>query len=310
MIDILVPYYNDYDEHWKKIMYEYMKKEGTTDRQVVGEERYRDWDCFKYWFRCIEENCKWANKVFVLLADKSQLPEWLNTDNPKLRVVYHKEFIPKELLPTFNPITIGSYIGFIKELSNNYIACDDDYYFLNPIRSGMFFIDDIPVYKDTETDLVKFGAYWLEGVDGTFYKVLNNGMDLQLKLNGNKARWYALDHLPVAHKKDFEKQIVEENYELYMNANKTSRFRNPSNISSHTFTCLYKDTKPYYRYNNYSNSCYVSITKDTNFNNFKDKDMVCFNDTQLLSKEDFEETKKRMVNFFESKFPNKSSFEK
>ena len=173
MIDIVVPFYNDKDEHWKKIMYEYMEKEGSSDRQVIGEERYRDWDCFKYWFRGIENNCKWVNKVFLLVASETQIPDWLDKTNPKLRIVLHEEYVPKELLPTFNPMTIGAFVGYIPDLSDNYIACDDDYYFLNPVSSGMFFVDNYPVYKDTQKDLIKFGAYWLEGSDGTFYQTLN-----------------------------------------------------------------------------------------------------------------------------------------
>lgn len=309
MIDIVVPFYNDKDNIWRDIMYKYMQEEHSTDRQVTGEERYRDWDCFKYWFRGVEKNCPWVNKVFLIVASETQIPTWLNRNNPKLRIVLHDEFIPKKLLPTFNPMTIGIYIGSIKDLSDNYIACDDDYYFINPVRAGMFFVDDLPVYKDTQTNLQKFGAYWLEGADGTFYKVLNNGMDLQLKLNGISSHWYALDHLPAARKKDFEKKIVDENYELFLKANSTSRFRNKDNICTHVFTCLYKDTKPYYKFNNYYNSCYISVKSDTDFDKYKNCDMVCFNDTQLLNNEDFEQTKNKMINFFEDKFPEKSSFE-
>lgn len=310
MIDIVVPYYNDYDEKWRKILFDYMEKEGSTDRQVTGEERYRDWDCFKYWFRCVEKNCPWVNKVFLIVASESQIPKWINRDNPKLRIVLHEEFLPKELLPTFNPMTFGSFIWNIKDLSDNYVACDDDYYFLNPISPNTFFIDGFPVYKDTETKLEKFGAYWLEGTDGTFYQSLNNGIDLQLKLNGDKSHWYALDHLPVAHKKDFEGKIVKENYDLFIKANSTSRFRNKDNINSHVFTCLYKDTLPYYKFNIYRNSCYLSVRNDTNFENFGHYDMICFNDTQLLKQEDFVAVKNRMVDFFEKRFPKKSTFEK
>ena len=173
MIDIVLPFYNDSDNNWKSIMQQYMQKENTNDRQVVGEERYRDWDSLKYWFRCVENNCPWVNKVFLVVASKTQLPNWLNTACSKLRVVLHEEFIPKELLPTFNPMTIGMYFANIKDLSDNYVCCDDDYFFLNPTTAGMFSVDGYPVYKDTATNLIKFGAYWLEGSDGTFYKALN-----------------------------------------------------------------------------------------------------------------------------------------
>ena len=308
-IDIIVPFYNDKDDKWRNIMYEYMAEEGSKDRQVTGDERYRDWDCFKYFFRCIEKNCKWVNKVFVVVASESQIPEWLNTKYEKLEVVYHREFIPEELLPTFDPMTIDVYFSKIKGLSDNYVYMNDDYYFINPTTVGMFFVDDYPVYKDTETELVKFGAWWTEGSDGTFYKVLNTGIDFQIKVDGEKAKWYALDHLPVAHKKDFESKIIDKYYDDFINANNTSRFRNKDNFTEHMLLCMYKDTQPYYKFNIYHNSCYVSVTKDTNFEDYGKCDMICLNDTQLLSNEDFEETKAKMVDFFNKRFPDKSLYE-
>ena len=305
-IDIVIPFYNDSDKEWSKVLYEYLEKEGSQDRQVTGEERYRDWENFKYWFRGVEENCKWVNKVFLIVASESQIPKWINRDNPKLRIVLHEEYIPKELLPTFNVMTIENYICNIKDLSNNYVYCNDDFFFLNPTLAEMFFVNDYPVYRDTKTEIQKLDT---SGVDGTFYQSLNNGMDLQLRVCGDKAHWYAMDHLPVSHKKDFEKEIVDNYYEDFMNANNKSRFRHKDNYTNHVFVCLYKDLRRYYIFDNYYNSCYVSVRKDIDFNDFKDFDMVCFNDTQLLSQEDFINVKNKMIDFLEKKFPNKSSFE-
>lgn len=310
MIDIIVPFYNDLDDKWRNFMLEYMAKENMNDRQVTGDERYRDWGIFKYWFRCVEKNCPWVNKVFLVVANESQVPNWINRKNPKLRIVFHDEYIPKELLPTFNPATIGIYFSNIKDLSDNYIACDDDYFFLNPTTPGMFFVDGYPVYKDTQKNIEKFGAYWLESESGTFYQMLNNGMDFQLKLCGDKAHWYALGHLPVSHKKYFEQKIIKENYNYILNANISSKFRNKDNLTCHLFTCLYRDLEMYYKFNNYHNSCYLSVKKDTNFEEYDKYDMICFNDTEQLSNEDFEPTKERLVAFLKKRFPNKSSFEK
>ena len=306
-IDIVIPYYNDNDEIWKNKMYKYMSVEGSHDRQVTGEERYREWGCFKYFFRGVEKNCKWVNKVFLIVASESQIPEWIDRKNPKLRIVLHKDFIPIELLPTFNIFTIENYICRIKELADNYIYCNDDYYFLNPTTAGMFFVDGYPVYNDTETEIATFDD---SGTDGTFYRVLNNGMELQETIDEKKARWYAFDHLPVSHKKNFENEILKEHFDKFIRANKRSKFRNKENISNHVFTCLYKDTKPYYKFNNYHNSCYVSINSNTNFNDYEKKDMVCFNDTESVTHDEFENIKKRMVDFLEKKLSDKSKYEK
>ena len=301
-IDIVLPFYNDSDKHWRNILYKYMQQEGSNDRQVTGEERYRDWENLKYWFRGVEENCKWVNKVFLVVADESQIPEWLNRDYEKLKIVLHKDYIPRKLLPTFNIMTIEDYFCKIPDLSNNYIYCNDDYFFLNPTSEGMFFVDNLPVYKDTQAEIKTLDT---SGIDGTFYQCLNNGMDLQLKILGDKAHWYALDHLPVSHKKDFENNYYDE----FIEANNKSRFRDRNNFSNHVFLCLYKDLKPYYKFNNYAHSCYVTITKDTDFNQYSNRQMVCFNDTQRLSQQDFEEVKQRMLDFMENKFPNKSKYE-
>ena len=306
-IDIVIPFYNDSDRVWGDLLYKCMAEEGSSDRQVVGEERYRDWENFRYWFRAVEENCKWVNKVFLLVASESQIPEWLDRDNPKLRVVLHNEYIPEELLPTFNAETISIFISRIEDLSDNYVYCNDDYFFINPTRAGMFFVDDYPVYHHEGLELKKLDT---RGEDGTFYQILNNGMDLQQKICGNNAHWYVIDHLPVPHRKPFEKEIITKYYTDFIQANNASRFRCKSNYDSHMFVCLYKDLKPYSKFASYRNSCYVSVRKDTNFEDFKHYDMVCFNDTQLLNSKDFIMVKDRMLAFLEKKFPNKSSFEK
>lgn len=309
MIDIVVPFYNDSDEKWKKVLYEYMEKEGSNDKQVVGEERYRDWGCFKYFFRGIEKNCKWVNKVFLIVASESQIPEWLDRNNPKLRIVLHEEYIPKELLPTFETCTIEFFISRIPDLSDNYVYCNDDFFFLNEVGEHMFFIDNIPVYRSHKVPLEKFGDDYLSGSDGTFYSILNNGMNFQEEINGDKANWYAIDHLPVAHKKNFEKEIIDKYYDRFINAFKGSRFRSKDKYSNHLFVCLYKDIMPYYKFD-YTKSYYLTVRKDTNFEDHKNCKMVCFNDTEQLSQDDFEEVKNRMIAFFENKFPNKCSFEK
>ena len=193
------------------------------------------------------------------------------------------------------------------DLSDNYVYCNDDYYFLNPTTKEMFFVNDLPVYYTEKKEIERIDA---SGEDGTFYQTLNNGMDLQQRICGNKAHWYSFDHLPVSHKKDFEKEILDQYYDTFINANKKSRFRHKDNFTIHFFLCLYRDLKPYYKYNGNRNSCYVSVRKDTNFDDFGNYDMICFNDTQLLEPQDFNETKNKMVSFFEKRFPNKSKYEK
>ena len=58
----------------------------------------------------------------------------------------------------------------------------------------------------------------------------------------------------------------------------------------------------------YKNSAYCTLKSNTNFEEYKDKDMVCFNDTEQL--DDYDVTKERFIEFLNKKFPKKSSYEK
>ena len=151
MTDIVVTYLNERYKQWQDDFNYWKNKEieegiQTPDnRQAFGEERIREWDAFKYWFRGVEKCCPWVNKVILVVQNENHIPEWLDTNNPKLKVVYHNDYVPNELLPTYNAMTIGMYLGYIEDLQEQFILCDDDYYFINPITEDKFFKDGKPV---------------------------------------------------------------------------------------------------------------------------------------------------------------------
>lgn len=312
MTDIIVTYLNERDEQWRKD-YEYWKnkeieegKQEPTNRQAFGKERAREWDCFKYWFRGVEKNCPWVNKIFLIVQNERHVPKWLDRNNPKLRIVYHDEFIPKELLPTFNALTIGMYIANIPDLSDNYVMSDDDYYFLNPIKENRFFRDGIPVHKDNSILYEPYGGSCLTGSDNVFFHVLNNDLKFEERY-GRKIKYY-IYHLPEARLKSFEKQILTDYEEEILNHNNMSKFRNKNNLCSYMYNDILKLCDKAIIDDPYYNCKYVALKSTLNFDELLDKDMVCFNDTEQL--DDYELTKKKLIEFFEKKLPNKSSFEK
>lgn len=314
MIDIVVTYLNERDEQWQKD-FKYWKdkeiKEGKAElsnRQAFGEERTREWDTLRYWFRGVEKNCPWVNKVFLVVQNKNHVPEWLCTNNPKLRVVYHEEFIPKELLPTFNAMTIGMYISNIKDLSDNYIICDDDYYFLNNIEEDRFFYDNKPVHPNNELPFTFYRDDLLRGSDGVFYSILSNNLMFINRFTKDKMVKYDLYHLPEARKKSFEQKILQEYEDEILKANSFSKFRHRENFCAYMFSDLLKITKQTSLGNPYYNCAYVTLKSNVNFDDYINKDIVCFNDTEQL--DNYNITKKKLIDFFEKKFPNKSSFEK
>lgn len=312
-IDIAVTYLNDQDKKWQE-EYNYWKekeiKQGITtakNRQAFGIERIRGWDAFKYWFRGVEKNCPWVNKVFLIVQNENHIPEWLNKEHPKLRIVYHDEYIDKNFLPTFNAMTIGMYISNIKDLSECYITSDDDCYFLNPIKEDTFFRGGKPVHLDNRIPYKYYSGKALTGTDNVFYQVLNNCLDFEKQFLKERVK-YGFYHLQEARLKSFEKSILDSHKQEIDFHCSYSRFRHPKSLCSLVFVDLLKALDKAVLDNPYKNSCYCNLNSDVNFDEYKDKDMVCFNDTERL--DDYEKTKEKLLKFLDSKLPDKCSFEK
>lgn len=169
-IDFVITWVDGSDEKWlakKRAFAEghsFIKKPSSTSNQVFAENqpstknqpsiigqpslekprfdssdlRFRnDFDFLKYWFRGVEKFAPWVNHIFFVTA--GHLPDWLNPDHPKLKIIHHSDFIPKEFLPTFNSHTIENNLHRIAELSENFVYFNDDFYLLRKTRPEDFF---------------------------------------------------------------------------------------------------------------------------------------------------------------------------
>ena len=95
-IDFVLMWVDGNDPEWQKEKSLYESDTNGDKRNI----RFRDWDNLQYWFRGVEKYAPWVNKIHFVTW--GHLPSWLNTEHPKLNVVKHSDFIPKEFLPTFN----------------------------------------------------------------------------------------------------------------------------------------------------------------------------------------------------------------
>ncbi len=106
------------------------------------EERYRDWDLLRYWFRGVEKFAPWMGKVFFVCGQ--QPPAWLNPACPRLRIVRHEDYIPSKWLPTFSSHPIELNMHRIPELSEHFIYFNDDMYLTAPAKEMDFFRKGLP----------------------------------------------------------------------------------------------------------------------------------------------------------------------
>lgn len=135
-IDIILPWVDGADPVWQTEKEQWYQKL-HPEEQSGSDIRFQSWDNLQYWFRAVEKFMPWVNKIFFVTY--GHLPEFLNANHPKLRIVRHDEYIPKEYLPTFNSNTIEMNYFRIKDLSENYIIFNDDMIPLQPIEENYYF---------------------------------------------------------------------------------------------------------------------------------------------------------------------------
>lgn len=139
-IDLVVPMVFPQDESWRQ---KYNATCIANGMSAVIDERVRTWKLEQYFFRGIAKFMPWIRTVHLILDSETQVPEWLNTAN--VHVVYHKDIIPAELLPTFNSQTIEVWLHKIEGLSEQFIYCNDDMIACSFLRPTDFFRYGKPV---------------------------------------------------------------------------------------------------------------------------------------------------------------------
>lgn len=132
-IDFVVTWVDGSDKAWRAEKARYSGN-GLIDD---SEERYRDWGLLRYWFRGVEQFAPWVRKVH--LVTWGHLPAWLDVENPKLHIVRHEDYVPKEFLPTFNSNVLEIYLHKIEGLSEQFVYFNDDMYLIHSVEPEDFF---------------------------------------------------------------------------------------------------------------------------------------------------------------------------
>lgn len=113
-----------------------------------GAARYTDNDELRYSLRSVDMYAPWIRKIFIVTD--SQVPKWLDTTNPKIEIVDHRDILPPEALPCFNSQVIEHCLHRIPGLAEHFIYSNDDMLLNKPVTPADFFAaDDLPIVRLT-----------------------------------------------------------------------------------------------------------------------------------------------------------------
>lgn len=331
-IDFVVLWVDGNDPAWQT---EKAKYQGVTLNDSNSANRFRDWGLMPYWFRAVEKFAPWVRKVHFVTW--GHLPPFLNTDNPKLHIVRHEDYLPAEYRPTFNANTIEMNMHRIDGLSEQFVYFNDDMYLLRPMKESDFFSGGLPCTYGAEVPFSVSGeaGIWqhlilndMRTINSHFCKreqVQKNAHKYRAGVYGTKTniRTYAAERLFPEHFLGFEnlhapaallKSTFEELWDkedTLLRETSLHRFRTADDvnqwlavwwqIASGAFQpCLVDNVVDDITENSIDRLCKIIENQS--------HDMICLNDTS--DEATFVELSQRIKAAFETILPNKCSFER
>ena len=103
--------------------------------------RDRDSNELCYSLRSLKKYLPW-HKGTIFIVTNNQIPDWLNLNNSQIKIIDHKEIIPKHINPTFDSSTIECFLDKIPNITEFFIYLNDDVFFNNYVHPAFFFTSD------------------------------------------------------------------------------------------------------------------------------------------------------------------------
>lgn len=184
-VDFVILWVNGNDPAWQQ---EFLQTKQRANEDC-SEIRYRDWNNLQYWFRGVEKFAPWVNKIHFITW--GHLPSWLNTNHPKINIVYHSDFIPLEYLPTFNSNVIELNIHRIKNLAKQFVLFNDDTFLCRTCSVEDFF------YKGLPRDFARLSIIQSSSIGHIIYNNLELINNLHIKnkvVKHHLSKWFSLQY--------------------------------------------------------------------------------------------------------------------
>lgn len=307
-IDLVYLWVNGNDPQWVA------KRDACIGRPTGKQEnckgRFADNGDLRYSLRSIEKNAPWIRKVFIVTDN--QVPDWLDTTNPRVQIVDHSEILPEECRPCFNSSLIEQFLYRIPGLSEHFLYSNDDMYINRPVTPATFFAEDgKPNLFMNRKPFRKVSLWFREKVMkkplSQYLQKIRNASVLVEKRYG---KYYGekLHHNMDAYTKSiFEvthKQFAEE-----LATMRTHHMRSSKDYQRVIFTYVAIAEKlGHLKYVSQHHSFRLHIDNRRLYSKFERYNPVlfCMNDSEFVSDDD----RRFAVEYVSKLFPEKSQFEK
>lgn len=282
----------------------------VTSQQENCKGRYEDSGDLKYSMRSIEKYAPWIRKIFIVTDH--QVPDWLDTSNPRIRIVDHTEIMPAESLPCFNSALIEQFLGNIPGLSEHFLYANDDMYINQPVTPSTFFAEDgLPILFMNRKPLRRLDFWFREKVLGKrlspYLQTIRKASDMVEKKYGKYTGDKLHHNIDAYLKSTF--LLVNEKFAEELAPMRTHHMRSTEDVQR----CIYSyvarfERRGHLRYVNQHHSFRLHIDKRWLYPKFERYRPVlfCLNDSEYVTDDD----RRFAIEYVSRLFPEKSQFEK
>lgn len=309
-IDLVYLWVNGNDPVWRAKRNAFIGN--TSENSSTNcEGRYADNNEFKYSLRSIEKNAPWIRNIHIVTDN--QTPDWLDTSNPRIRIVDHKDIMPKEVLPCFNSALIEKFLHNIPGLAEQFLYSNDDTFLLSEVAPNDFFMPDgYPIIRLKSKRFRKLRWFLdkrlLKKTPSTYRVTINLASKIVNKKYG--VYYSGVPHHNIdAYLKSDCRRVSEEVLCKEFHSNWKNQVRNDDDIQRIVYSYIALAEKHgHLKYVTAKESLVVKIHKAKDFRKLQEykPTFLCMNDSELASDNDRQRTKE----ILEHLFPDKSEFEK
>lgn len=327
-IDFVVTWVDMNDPKWQQDFAKHSGKINNTKNEV-SVARFRDYGLLKYWFRGIEKFAPWVRKIHFVTC--GQKPDWLDPSHPKLNLVHHEDYIPKQFLPSFNSSVLEIYLHRIPGLAEHFVYFNDDFYIIDHLPQERFYKDGLP--QDIAAFRLNLGmSLWSKCLKNNI-RIINQRFNKKEVLKRDHDKWYFPEYgskarltkllagydkfvtLRTPHNaQPYTKTTFEEVWDYAGEALTTmssNRFRSPQDYTQELFRTWQICRSNFLPYNTYKDTKMFPLlfrskkaVKAIREQAYK---LVCINDNEHIR--NFEQVMADTNAAFQHILPEKSSFE-
>lgn len=307
-VDVVYTWVDGNDPAWRQ-----RRAEATGEayhEESASVSRFISRDELRYSIRSLHLNAPWVRTIYIVSDD--QVPDWLDTTVPGLKVVSHKEiFSDPAALPTFNSHAIESQLHHIEGLAEHFLYFNDDMFIGRPVGPQAFFLPNGTARYFPSQSRVPMGEIGPldTPVDAA---TKNNRRLLQERFGRSIAQ--VMEHAPYAMRRSVLEELEREYPDVFRQT-AASRFRSmedhniPSNLAHYYGYFTGRAIPGSIRFGYIGLAVKDLSDRLARLLARRDRDAFCINDT-FSEEEDIEAQNELLEPFLEAYFPVPSPYEK